>query len=69
MDKEIEEKALQALARQRKQYARQNKYIAENYERQTVILKKGPKEAIREKSGGEPINKTINKLIDSYLGR
>lgn len=69
MDKEIEEKALQALARQRKQYARQNKYIAENYERQTVILKKGTKEAIREKSGGEPINKTINKLIDSYLGR
>lgn len=52
----------------KKQYARQNRFIAENYERQTVVLPIGTKEALTKKSG-ESVNKTINNLINSYLGR
>lgn len=68
LDKETEEKALQALERQRKQYARQNKFIAENYERQTVVFPKGTKQALTDK-GVKSINKFLNEYVDSFLGR
>ena len=43
MDKETEKKALAALDRQRKQYARQNNYIKDNYERVSVTFPKAQK--------------------------
>ena len=65
MDKKTQEKAMQALERQKKQYARQNAYINDNYERQTVTLPKGTKEKI--KARGETVNGFINKLVAEAL--
>ena len=46
MDKKTQEKALQALARQEKQYKRQNDYIKNTFDRVSVTLPKGTKEKI-----------------------
>lgn len=61
MDKETEKKALAALDRQRKQYARQNDYIKNNFERVSVTLPKGTKEKI--KRTGQTVNGFINKVV------
>ena len=65
MDKETEKKALAALDRQRKQYARQNDYIKNNFERVSVTLPKGTKNAI--KKTGETVNGFINRIIKENL--
>lgn len=61
MDKETEKKALAALDRQRKQYARQNDYIKNNFERVSVTFPKGTKEKI--KKTGQTVNGFINKVV------
>lgn len=61
MDKETEKKALAALDRQRKQYARQNDYIKNNFERVSVTLPKGTKDKI--KKTGQTVNGFINKVV------
>lgn len=61
----IDEK--KAVERARKQYARQNKFLAENYDRQTVTLKKGTKDRI--KATGESVNGFINRLVMAELDR
>ena len=61
MDKETEKKALAALDRQRKQYARQNNYIKDNYERVSVTFPKVTKEKIKQT--GETVNGFINKVV------
>ena len=66
MDKETEKKALQALERQKKQYNRQNKYIAESFDRVSVTLPKGTKERIKAATG-ESINGYINRLVADDL--
>lgn len=65
MDKELEKRALKALEKQTAQYKRQNAYIKENYERQSVTLPKGTKEKI--KARGETVNGLVNRLIKEYL--
>lgn len=65
MDKELEERALKALAKQTEQYKRQNNFIKENYDRQTVTLPKGIKEKI--KARGETVNGLVNRLLKEYL--
>lgn len=65
MDKELEKRALKALEKQTAQYKRQNEYIKNNYERQTVTLPKGTKDKIRAK--GETVNGLINRLLKEYL--
>lgn len=65
MDKETEKKALAALDRQRKQYARQNDYIKNNFERVSVTLPKGTKEKIKEE--GKTANGLINELIANHF--
>ena len=47
------------------QYKRQNNYIAANYERQTITLKKGVKDRI--KAAGYSVNGLCNDLINDYL--
>lgn len=56
-----------AVERARKQFARQNKFISENYDRQTVTLKKGTKDRI--KATGESVNGFINRLVMAELDR
>lgn len=56
-----------AVERARKQFARQNKFISENYDRQTVTLKKGTKDRI--KATGESVNSFINRLVMAELDR
>lgn len=51
----------------KKQYKRQNSYIAANYDRQTVTMPKGLKERI--KATGESVNGFINRLIIAELDR
>ena len=65
MDKELEERALKALEKQTKQYKRQNEFLKNNYDRQTVTLPKGTKEKI--KARGETVNGLINRLVKEYL--
>ena len=65
MDKELEKRALKALERQTAQYKRQNEFIKDNYDRQTVTLPKGTKEKI--KARGETVNGLVNRLIKEYL--
>lgn len=65
MDKELEKRALKALEKQTAQYKRQNEYIKNNYERQTVTLPKGTREKIKAK--GETVNGLINRLVKEYL--
>lgn len=65
MDKETEKKALAALDRQRKQYARQNDYIKNNFERVSVTLPKGTKERI--KATGQSVNGFINNAVMEAL--
>lgn len=66
MDKATKEKALAALDRQRKQYARQNQFIKDNYERQTVTFPKGTKQALKDK-GVNNINGFINGLVRNFI--
>lgn len=65
MDKETEKKALAALERQRKQYARQNNYIKETFERVSVTLPKGTKDMI--KATGQSVNGFINQAVSEKL--
>ena len=66
MDKETEERALKALERQSKQYKRQNQFIKENYERQTVIVPNGTKERLKA-AGETSFNGLVNRLIKDFL--
>lgn len=50
-----------------KMYKRQNKYIAENYDRVSLTLPKGTKQRITSK--GETVNGFINRIVLSELGR
>lgn len=65
MDKKTQEKALQALARQEKQYKRQNDYIKNAFDRVSVTLPKGTKEKIT--ASGESVNGFINRLVKEYF--
>lgn len=65
MDKELEQRALRALEKQTAQYKRQNEYIKNNYERQSVTLPIGTKEKI--KARGETVNGLVNRLLKEYL--
>jgi hypothetical protein len=65
MDKKTQEKALQALARQEKQYKRQNDYIKNTFDRVSVTLPKGTKEKIV--ASGDSVNGLINRLVKEYL--
>ena len=65
MDKKTQEKALQALARQEKQYKRQNDYIKSAFDRVSVTLPKGTKEKIT--ASGESVNGFINRLVKEYF--
>lgn len=65
MDKETEKKALAALDRQRKQYARQNDYIKNNFERVSVTFPKGTKDRI--KKTGQTVNGFINNVVKEAL--
>ena len=56
-----------AVERARKQFARQNKFISENYDRQSVTFKKGTKDRI--KATGESVNSFINRLVMAELDR
>ena len=66
MDKETEKRALKALENQKKQYQRQNSWINENYERQTVTLPKGTRDRIKA-TGAPSVNGYINKLVADDL--
>ena len=66
MDKETEERALKALERQSKKYKRQNEFIKENYERQTVIVPNGTKERLKA-AGETSFNGLVNRLIKDFL--
>lgn len=50
-----------------KQYARQNNYIKESYDRVSVTLPKGTKEKIIAK--GETVNGFINRLVAAALNQ
>ena len=50
-----------------KQYKRQNKFIADNYDRVSVTLPKSTKERI--KAQGETLNGFINRVVLSELRR
>ena len=67
MDKETEKKALAALDRQRKQYARQNDYIKNNFERVSITLPKGTKDKI--KKTGQTVNGFINNVVKKELDK
>lgn len=54
-----------ALDRQRKQYKRQNEYIETKYDRCTVTLPKGTRDAI--KASGESVNGLVNRLVKEWL--
>lgn len=49
-----------------KRNKRQNTWIAQNYERQTVTLPNGTKEKILA-SGEKSVNGLINRLVKEYL--
>lgn len=66
MDKATEQKALAALERQKKQYARQNEYIKNSFDRVSVTLPKGTKERIKA-AGFSSVNGYINELIKKDL--
>ena len=65
MKKEIEEKALAALDRQKKQYARQNDFIKNSYDRVSVTLPKGTKQRITDT--GQSVNAFINNAVMEKL--
>lgn len=66
MDKDIETRALEALERQKKQYARQNEYIKGAFDRISVTLPKGTKDRIKAANVGS-INGYINALVENDL--
>ena len=66
MDKQTEKKALAALERQKKQYARQNEYIKNSFDRVSVTLPKGTKERIKAAGVGS-VNAYINALVAADL--
>jgi len=49
----------------KKQYKRQNDFIKDNYDRQTITLKKGVKDRI--KKAGFTVNGLCNDLINQFL--
>lgn len=51
----------EAKKRLEEQYKRQNQHIRDNYDRVSITIPKGMKEAIKEKHGS--INGYINRLI------
>lgn len=55
----------EAIKRLEKQYKRQNEYIKNSYDRVSVTLPKGTKEAIR--ATGNSVNGLINTLIAIWL--
>ena len=55
----------EAKQRLQKQYKNQNEFIKNNYDRQTVTLPKGTKEAIKER--GKTVNGLVNELIKQWL--
>lgn len=65
MKKELQEKALAALDRQKKQYARQNDYIKNSYDRVSVTLPKGTKQRITDT--GQSVNAFINNAVMEKL--
>lgn len=65
MDKQTKEKALAALARQEKQYKRQNEYIKNTFDRVSITLPKGTKEKIS--ALGFSVNGYINELVKNDL--
>ncbi|MCD7825696.1 MAG: hypothetical protein LUH14_07045 [Clostridiaceae bacterium] len=52
-----------------KQFAYQNCYIKENYDRINLIVPKGRKKEIKEKAAaeGKSVNRYINGLIDTDM--
>ncbi len=65
MKKELQEKALAALDRQKKQYARQNDFIKNSYDRVSVTLPKGTKQRITDT--GQSVNAFINNAVMEKL--
>ena len=65
MNKETKEKALAALARQEKQYKRQNDFIKNSYDRVSVTLPKGTKQRIMDT--GQSVNAFINEAVKQKL--
>ena len=65
MEKELKEKAMEALKKQEKQYKRQNAYIKEAFDRVSVALPKGTKDRIT--ATGESINAFINAAVADRL--
>ena len=57
--------AKQAKKTLQKQYARQNNYIKESYDRVSVTLPKGTKDKIIAR--GETVNGFINRLVAAAL--
>ena len=53
------------------QFAYQNEYIKEKYDRINLTLPKGRKEEIKKAAAaeGKSVNEYINSLIDEKLGR
>ena len=49
----------------KKQYKRQNDFIKDNYDRQTITLKKGVRDRI--KKAGFTVNGLCNDLINQFL--
>lgn len=66
MNKDIEQKALAALEREKARFKRQNEWTAQNYERQTITLPKGTKDRIKAATN-ESVNGYINRLVKEDL--
>ena len=56
------EKALAIIEKEKKRVKRQNDWIANNYERQTITMKAGTKDRIKA-AGESSINGYMNRLI------
>lgn len=57
----------EAKKRLQKQYKRQNEHIKDNYDRVTILLPKGAKEAIN--ATGESLNAYFNRLYTEDMNR
>jgi len=68
MDQETKEKALAALEREKARRKRQNDWITNNYERQTITMKAGTKNRIKA-AGETSVNGYMNRLIEEDLAR
>lgn len=65
-EKDIKEKALQIIERDKKKTKRQNEWIANNYERQTITMPNGTKDRIKA-AGETSVNGYMNRLIQEDL--